>query len=131
MKIYRAMSRDSDGLPQVGRSARKLGVRTLDWLPHNDVNAVLPDDMVVPREGLSVAPHDPANLPTNRRPPQVNGGVGKDPVWEIDTDDLGDDLEFVQDSPSHGIVGAKSPITLSELEQALTATRPRWVRVIG
>ena len=35
-------------------------------------------------DGMSAAPNDPANLGKNRRPPQVNGGTGKDPVWEIE-----------------------------------------------
>ena len=130
MKIYRAMTPDPNGLPQVGRSARQLGVRTIDWLPHNDVNAFRPDDTVVPGEGMSAAPNDPANLPKNRRPPQLSGGVGKDPVWEMDTDDLGPTLSFIQDKATHGVVGTKVPMTLAELELALAATRSRWVRVI-
>ena len=131
MKIYRAMTPDTDGLPQVGRSARQLGVRPLDRLPHNDVSAATADDRVNPGEGMSAAPHDPANLGKNRRPPQINGGTGKDPVWEIDTEDLGPNLQYLQDKPTHGVVGAKEPMTLAELEQALAATRARWVRVIG
>jgi hypothetical protein len=63
--------------------------------------------------------------------PQVNGGTGKDPVWEIDTDDLGPNLRYVQDKPTQGAVGPKQPMTLAESEQALAATRARWVRVIG
>lgn len=131
MKIYRAMTPDTDGLPLVGQSARQLGVRTLDLLPHNDVNAALPDDEVNPGEGMSAAPDDPANLPRNRRPPRLQGGIGKDPVWEIDTDDLGPTLVFLQDKPTHGVVGARVPMALRELEQALVETRERWIRVIG
>ena len=131
MKIYRAMTPDTDGLPQVGRSARQLGVRPLDRLPHNDVSASSPDDTVNPGEGMSAAPNNPANLGKNRRPPQLNGGTGKDPVWEIDTDDLGPNLVYVQDKPTHGVVAARVPMTLAEFEQALAASRARWVRVIG
>jgi hypothetical protein len=65
------------------------------------------------------------------RHPQANGGTGKDPVWEIDTDDLGPSLLYVQDKPAHGVVGPRQPMTLAELEQALAATPARWVRVIG
>ena len=77
MKIYRAMTPDTDGFPRVGRSARLLGVRLLDRLPHNDVKAEGPDDIVNPGKGMSAAPNDPAHLPKNRRLPQVNGGMGK------------------------------------------------------
>lgn len=51
--------------------------------------------------------------------------------WEIDSDDLGPVLEYVQDKPPHGVVAARVPMTLAELEQALAATRARWVRMIG
>jgi hypothetical protein len=78
VKIYRAMIPDIDGLPQVGRSARQLGVRPLDLLPHNDVSAATLDDIVNPGEGMSAAPNSPANLAKNRRPSQINGGTGKD-----------------------------------------------------
>jgi hypothetical protein len=118
VKIYRAMTPDADGLPQVGRSARQLGVRPLDWALHNDVSAAAPDDTVNPGEGMSAAPDDPAKLPKNRRPPQVNAGTGKDPVWEIDTDDLGPSLQYVQDKAAHGVVGPKQPLTLAEFEEA-------------
>jgi hypothetical protein len=66
-----------------------------------------------------------------RRPPQANGGTGKDRVWEIDTDDLGPKLQYVQDKPTHGIVGPSQRMTLAELEEAQAAPRARWVRVIG
>jgi hypothetical protein len=131
MKLYRAMTPAADGLPQVGRSARKLGVRAADQAPNNDVDAALGADLVRPGEGMSVAPDDPAHLAKNRRPPQVNGGVGKDPVWEIDVNDLGPDLQFHQDSPTHGTITPARSMTLSEYEAALAATRSEWVRRIG
>jgi hypothetical protein len=131
VKIYRAKIADTDGLPQIGRSARQLAIRPLGRLPHSDVSAAMADDLVNPGEGMSAAPADPANLPKNRRPSQVNGGTGKDPVWEIDTDDLGPKLQYLQDKPTHGVLCSKQPIPLAELEQALAATRARWVRVIG
>jgi hypothetical protein len=74
---------------------------------------------------MSAAPNDLANLPKNRRPPQVNGGTGKDPVWEIDAEDLGPKLQYVQDKSPQGVVGPKEPMTLEELERALAATRAR------
>jgi hypothetical protein len=79
---------------------------------------------------MSVAPKDPANLPKNRRPASL-GGTGKDPVWEIDDTDLGEDLQCSQDTSTHGVVEVKVEMTLDEYEQALAATRGKWRRVIG
>ena len=133
MKLYRSMTPASDGSPVVARSARALGIRT----PHEaansqpDVTAIDPDEIIQPvTGGMSVAPNDPANLPRFRRPP-VLGGQGKDPVWEIDTADLGDELQFKQDSPTHGLIEPAGPMTLKEFEQALAATRAKWVRHTG
>ncbi len=131
MKIYRAMIRDTDGLPLVGRSARKLGVRTGDQMPNNDVDATTGTDVVQPDKGMSAVPNDPDNLAKNRRPPAVNGGIGKDPVWVMDTDDLGPDLRYEQDKPTHGMVAPARNMTLDEYEAALNATRAKWVYHIG
>src|SRR5438876_870665 len=74
--LYRSMKEDREGKPEVGRSARKLGVR-----PGIDI-VVEPDGTVVGGAGgMSVAPDSPANLPPHRRPPG-HAGTGKDPVWE-------------------------------------------------
>ena len=74
----------ADGKPEVGPSARTLGVRPGDLAPHNDVEAIRPTDPVGPGQGgLSVAPYDPLGLPRARRPIQL-GGVGRDPVWVLD-----------------------------------------------
>ncbi len=130
MKLYRAMIADTDGQPLVKRSARALGVRT----PADVALGVDPDvtvaagyEIIQPGTGgMSAAPNDPANLAKNRRPPQVNGGIGKDPVWEIDTDDLGIVLRYNQDKLTHGTVEVAYPMTLSAYEAALLATRASW-----
>src|SRR5262249_47423529 len=110
------MTPATDGLPLVGRSARALGVRTPNESTNPDVTATDAADIIQPGTGgMSVAPNDPANLPRLRRPP-VLGGTGKDPVWEIDTDDLGPDLQFRQDSTTHGLIEPARPMTLAEYE---------------
>jgi hypothetical protein len=80
---------------------------------------------------MSVAPHDPANLPRNRRP-LAFGGVGKDPVWEMDVSDLPAVLEFRQDASTHGLVepAANTAPTLAEYEAALASTRGSWRLVV-
>lgn len=129
MKLYRAMTTASLGLPQVGRSARSLGIRTPKETINPDVTAVAPDEIIQPDTGgMSVTPNDPADLPPFRKPPAL-GGTGKDPVWEIDTADLGSDLKFRQDSAKHGLIEPAREMTLTELEQAIETTRSKWVRI--
>jgi hypothetical protein len=128
--LYRAMTPDpSDGLPLVGPSARKLGVRGLEVAPNDDIPALAPSDTVHPgHKGMSVAPDSPSNLPERRRPSSIAGGLGKDPAWVIDELDLGPDLRYYADANSdrHGIIGPARPMTRAEYEAALAATRPAW-----
>jgi len=79
---------------------------------------------------MSIAPDDPKFLPPFRRPSEL-GGRGKDPVWVIDTDDLGPDLQFRQDTPTHGMIEPNRPMTLAEYERALESTRTKWIRAVG
>lgn len=125
MKLYRAMKAATDGLPEVGPSARALGVRPADRAPNNDVPAADPTDTVSPGHGMSVAPHDPANLPVLRRPVAL-GGRGTDTVWELDVADLGPDLRFNQDATAHGLIEPARDMALAEYQAALAATRDRW-----
>lgn len=128
MKLYRSMKVAADGLPEVGPNARTLGVRHGDQKPHGDVTAIAPTDPVLPRTGgMSVAPDDPTNLPRARRPAEF-GGIGKDPVWVIDTADLPSMLEFRQDSATHGLIepATNTTLTLAEYEWALAVTRETW-----
>ena len=114
MKLYRAMTQDTDGLPVLGRSARALGVRTPNEVAagvNPDVTATAPDEIIQPGTGgMSTAPNDPRNLPPLRLP-RVLGGRGKDPVWEIDTADLGPDLQYRQDHPKHVLIEPARPMT--------------------
>src|SRR4051794_36892495 len=99
MKIYRSMKAAADGLPEVGASARTLGIR-----PGVDVPAKTPTDSTGPGDGgMSVAPDDPMHLARIRRPAAF-GGTGIDPVWYIEVDDLGPGLGVRPDSPTHAVV---------------------------
>ncbi len=130
-KLYRSMTTAADGLPVIARSTRGLGVRTPAEVPPGvqpDVTEVDPSDIIQPGTGgMSCAPDHPINLARHRRPPQL-GGVGKDPVWEIDESALGPLLRFDPDHPgaTHGVAGPAAPMTLAEYEAALAATRARW-----
>lgn len=125
MRLYRSMREAPDGHPVVGPGGRLLGVRPGSD-PTPDVPAVHLSDTVLPGQGgMSVAPDSPRDLPRHRRPAAL-GGTGRDPVWYIETADLGPDLEFRQDRPGHGLIEVKHPLTLQEFQDALAGTRPRW-----
>src|SRR5262249_31740809 len=125
MLIFRSMKEDSDGAPQVGPSGRTLGVRP-GGTPNPDVLAANDRDVVNPGDGgMSVAPNDPKGLPRHRRPASL-GGLGQDPVWCIDTDDLEPELQFRQDSRTHGLIEPKQAMSLQEFQEALARTRNRW-----
>lgn len=125
MKLFRSLKEHSDGWPEAGPSAKKLGVRPGN-VPTPDVKAVQPDELVVPGGGgMSVAPDDPMYLPRHRRP-QSLGGISPDPTWYIETAELGPDLAFRQDSRTHGVIEPSRPMTLQEFQQALAATRLQW-----
>ena|SRR5438874_9876668 len=125
MQLFRSMKEEVDGLPAAGPSGRMLGVR-----PGNhstpDVQAARPSDIVLPGQGgLSVAPDDPMHLQRHRRPVSL-GGIGRDPVWYIDTADLSPDVCFRQDRPNHGLIEPAQTMTLQAFQDILAQTRSRW-----
>ena len=90
------------------------------------VLAVRAGDILLPGQGgMSVAPDDPADLPTHRRPVSL-GGTGRDPVWYIESDDLGPDLHARQGRPGHALIEPSRPVILQVFQDALAATRWRW-----
>jgi hypothetical protein len=120
--LYRAMREDPAGRPLVGPTARTLGVR-----PTVDVPVVA--GKVSPNTGgISVAVDRPENLHPLRRPPAY-GGSGKDPVWCIGIDLLGHDLQFRQDSATHGLIEPARTLAIDELRKALEATKPSWKKL--
>jgi hypothetical protein len=119
------MKEDPDGWPATGPSARLLGVRPATQ-PTPDVLATKPTDVVHPGQGgMSVAPDDPTQLRRHRRPVSL-GGIGLDPVWYIEMDELVPDLAFRQDKATHGVIEPKYAMTLQEFQSALAQTRSLW-----
>lgn len=112
-----------DGLPELGRSARTLGVR-----PQIDIHVEHDGIVRAGTGGISVAPDCPMHLPAHRRPPEL-AGTGKDPVWELDAGSLGKLLRYREDPlmpGKHGFVEPASPMSLERYEAALDATRGAW-----
>jgi hypothetical protein len=111
-----------DAGQDVGPSARTLGVR-----PNVDILAIA--GQVRPNMGgMSVAPDHPGNLHPLRRP-RAYGGSGKDPVWYIAIDLLGGDLQFRQDSATHGLMEPVRTMTIDALQKALEASKPYWKKL--
>jgi hypothetical protein len=106
----------------IGPTARTLGVRPGDDLP------VVTGRVSPGTGGMSVAPDSPMNLPDHRRPPQF-GGTGKDPVWGIDTDSLGDDIVFRQDKRAHGVLEPLREMSIEEFQEALANLAPNWFKL--
>ena len=126
MRVLRAMRMDEDGEPEIDRTARTLGVRVGGRRP--DV-VVAASGLVLPENGgMSVSPPPPENLPEHRRPEEF-GGLGRDPVWELDTDHLPPELTYRPDPRSpdrHGFVEPAVPMHLDDYEASLRATRGLW-----
>jgi hypothetical protein len=123
--LYRGMKDDGDGHPACGPSARMLGVRL-----EGDIPISQSGEVETGTGGLSVAIAGPENLIRHRRPPEY-GGVGPDPVWEIDEADLPHALVFRIDPANrlrHGFIEPRDPMSFAAFQIALASSRGFWVR---
>jgi hypothetical protein len=125
--FYRAMTPESDGLPSVGRTARRLGVR------HSDVG-VGRDGWIDPGTGgMSVAPGSPWNVPNHRRPRSLGRGStghNEDRVFAIaEAPILAERLAVRPDDRRpdlHALVEPAARMLMDDYEGALAATRHAW-----
>ena len=125
MRLFRGMIEAADGLPYVGPSARMLGVRPGNT-PTPDVPVVHANDVLAPGQGgMSVAPDDPMHLSRHRRLASL-GGLGRDPVWVLEADDLGPLLQFRREHAAHGVIDPKTTMPFQDYVKALAALRARW-----
>jgi hypothetical protein len=123
-KLYRAMKVDPvDELPLAEPTARGLGVRDDLDIPVDEFGRVDAGS-----GGMSVSPNAIENLPPWRRPPE-HGGDGNDPVWEIDQENLGEQLAYAPDlalPTIHGFVEPAHQMPLEDYQLALAETRQLW-----
>lgn len=137
---------EENGKPKVGRSARLLGVRLgididveeipKDWLddqgylrPETERQSTGEMVTVVLRntKGMSTS-LSIESLPAFRRP-AIFGGMGRDPLWQIEDSHIRGDLEAIQDSPTHVSIVPRGTMLLEQYETALTNTRNDWQKV--
>lgn len=123
MIVLRAMKLGEDELPKPGWSARALGARCNIDIPIDENGCVEPE-----MGGVSVSPPPPENLPPIRLPREL-GGKGKDPVWEMETDELPDGLVYRPDPDNpeaHGFIEPARRMTFEEYQRILHEARTLW-----
>jgi hypothetical protein len=137
---------EADGKPKVGRSARLLGVRLgididvvempKDWLddrgylrPEAERKSTGPLVVVAIRstKGMSTS-LSVESLPAFRRPTAF-GGMGRDPLWQVEDNQISGDLEAVQDSATHVSIMPRVTMLLEKYETALANIQNDWKRV--
>jgi hypothetical protein len=137
---------EANGKPKVGRSARLLGVRLgididieempKDWLDaqgylrpeaERKTTGELAVIAIRSAKGMSTS-LSIEGLPAFRRPTAF-GGSGRDPLWQIDDNKIGGDLEAVQDSATHVSIVPRVTMLLGKYETALANTQNDWERV--
>ncbi len=142
---YRGMA-DQNGKPKIGRSARLLGIRPgididIEQIPTGYLNnqgyllaeserkfrGELVTIAIRNTKGMSVS-LSIESLPPFRRPAKF-GGTGKDPLWQIDDNNMMGDLPAVQDSPTHVSILPRVTMSLERYETALANTQNHWERV--
>jgi len=143
VRVLRGMLRDRDGLPKVGNSGSKLGAR-----PEYAEDAIHPDDRIRPGDritgdirvdidgmvqpgtgGISCAMPPIENLPPHRRPPKHGGDARGYEVYELETDDLPDELRERIDpygATRHVFIEPAREMSFADYQQALHSTRALW-----
>lgn len=132
--IYRAMIEDEDGMPLVGLTALKLGVRAgIDIVPDPAGMVYRPAFRPDEPNGLSCAPTI-QDLPAFVLPVEWGGTNRKTIVWRIEASDLGAELLAQEDTPPqkkgrHISIGPSGPMLFDDYLRAIQATRSRWKKV--
>jgi hypothetical protein len=130
-KVYRAMRPTNNGRPEIGATARSLGVRVPTDIAPDQTGHVL----FGPR-GMSVAP-DLVSLPLHRIPKRLAylrlGAIGPDAdiVWSFGQGpfvggQLAPRLALLPNKPDHGFVAPDTKMMLRDYETALAETQPGW-----
>ena len=123
--VLRAMKVGDDGRPKPGWS----GARTLVARCSIDIPLRQDDGFVEPgMGGVSVSPPPPENLPPSRLPVDM-GGTGKDPIWELETDELPSELTYRPDPDTpdtHGFIEPSRVMSYGDYLSAVHGTRSLW-----
>lgn len=130
-RVYRAMT-EVNGAPQVGSTARTLGVRVPTDISVDSAGFVTPGT-----GGMSVAPRW-RDLPRHRIPSRLRhvipaaSGSNLDACFRIGdggfvSGGLAAGLQLRPDSPIHGCVEPDAAEPLGQYQADLAATRHQWI----
>ncbi len=118
MNVYRRMKTQSDGQPEPGMSMRTLGIRARDLHPRID-------GTVDPQQGgLSVSP----TIETLPRAANIKA----DPIFELDTNNLSEELAYREDPykpGEHGFIEPTYPMKYEYYQRLLHRSRELWIHV--
>lgn len=81
---------------------------------------------------MSVTPDAIERLPPHVRPRSLPGGLGKLPIYELESARVGQRLVVRRDPANrhrHALVEPATRMQLDELQEALCATREAWEEV--
>ena len=119
INLFRGMRAAPDGFPELGETAKTLGVR-----PNTDIPVV--NGAVGPGTGGMSVNTAVEGVPLFRKPPAL-GGTGKDvSVFTIRSEDFDSRLQVVQDSKTHGTVEPTGNMSYDAYRQLLEESRLRW-----
>jgi hypothetical protein len=135
---FRGMAAQNEG-PKIGRSTRCLGIRPgididVAMLPigYLDSQGVLSPEAersntgelvevaIKNGKGMSVS-SSIAGLPPFRKPAEF-GGTGRDPLWQIDVEQILADIEPIQDGVTHVSLCPSDTMLRERYEAALAST---------
>lgn len=146
--VFRGMITDNGNPPHpeanvpnvngpLGNPKNYLNVQTNHNNPaNNDITPV--NGNVSPQangvyKGMSVSPVTGCNLPAHRRPNQGTwNGTNTTPgfvIWQFDTDNLPDTLQYHPDpgpNPTHGVISPAAQMTTAAYLAALAGTANDW-----
>jgi hypothetical protein len=125
------MKKDQDDFPTVEQSATGLGVRS-----GIDIDVDVQGNAIVNGKGMSVSPAW-RELPPSRIPKRLRGTVrsarGSNNTFCFKTGNgpfqqgvVAAGLMLEPDSATHGCITPARPVPLSQYENDLAATRPKW-----
>lgn len=132
--IYRAMVEDTDGMPMLGLTSLKLGVRMgIDIVPDQAGMVYRPAFRPGEPNGLSCSPTI-QDLPAFALPVEWGGTNRKAVVWRIEASDLGAELIAGEDTvlqrpERHIPIGPSGPMLFDDYLRAIQATRAKWTKI--